>query len=116
MLLAIAWSQRTRLADNFVRDQITSRNIQASYEIDAIGLRTQRLKNIILGDPANPDLTAKMVEVDIIIGFGSPTIRSVRANGVRVRGQYRGGKFSFGEIDKFLDPTSKEPFSFRISA
>ena len=112
VLLAVAWWQRYRLADNFVRDQITNRDIKASYQIDEIGLRTQRLKNVVLGDPANPDLTAKEVEVDIIIGFGTPTIRAVRATGVRLRGQYLGDKLSFGELDKFLDPTSKEPFSF----
>lgn len=112
MLLAIAWWQRNRLADNLVRDQIASRNIKANYQIDEIGLRTQRLRNVVLGDPANPDLTAKVVEVDIIIGFGTPTIRAVRATGVRIRGQYVGEKLSFGELDKFMDPTSKEPFAF----
>jgi translocation and assembly module TamB len=112
VLLAVAWWQRYRLADNFVRDQITSRGIKATYEIDEIGLRTQRLKNVVLGDPANPDLTAKVVEVDIVIGFGTPTIRAVRATGVRLRGQYLGDKLSFGELDKFMDPASKEPFAF----
>ena len=112
VLLAIAWWQRYRLADNFVKDQITSRDINASYEIDEIGLRTQRLKNVVLGDPANPDLTAKVVEIDIIIGFGTPTIRAVRATGVRLRGQYLGDKLSFGELDKFMDPKSTEPFTF----
>ena len=112
VLLAIAWWQRYRLADNFVRDQITSRGITASYQIDEIGLRTQRLKNVVLGDPANPDLTAKIVEVDIIIGFGAPAIRTVRATGVRLRGQYLGDKLSFGELDKFMDPKSTEPFTF----
>ena len=112
VLLAIAWWQRYRLADNFVRDQITSRDITASYEIDEIGLRTQRLKNVVLGDPANPDLTAKEVEIDIIIGFGTPTIRAVRATGVRLRGQYLGDRLSFGELDKFMDPKSTEPFAF----
>ncbi len=111
-LLTIAWWQRYRLADNFVQDQIASRDITASYEIDEIGLRTQRLKNVVLGDPANPDLTAKVVEIDVIIGFGTPTIRAVRASGVRLRGQYLSDKLSFGELDKFMDPTSKEPFTF----
>ena len=112
VLLAVAWWQRYRLADNLVRDQIASRDITASYEIDEIGLRTQRLRNVVLGDPANPDLTAKVVELDIIIRFGTPTIRAVRASGVRLYGQYRGDALSFGELDKFTDPTSKEPFAF----
>ena len=112
VLLAIAWWQRYRLADNFVQDQIISRDIKATYELDEIGLRTQRLKNVVLGDPANPDLTAKVVEIDVVIGFGTPTIRAVRASGVRLRGQYLGDKLSFGELDKFMDPKSTEPFTF----
>jgi translocation and assembly module TamB len=111
VLLAIAWWQRNQLAESFVRDQIAKRDIKASFEIDEIGFRTQRLKNVVLGDPANPDLTAKIVEIDAAIGFGTPTIRAVRANGVRLRGQYLGGKLSFGELDKFQDPNSKEPFA-----
>ena len=111
-LLTVAWWQRYRLADNFVQDQIASRDITASYQIDEIGLRTQRLKNVVLGDPANPDLTAKVVEIDVIIGFGTPTIRALRASGVRLRGQYLGDKLSFGELDKFMDPKSTEPFEF----
>ena len=116
LLLAVAWWQRYRLADNLVRDQIASRDIKASYEIDEIGLRTQRLRNVVLGDPANPDLTAKIVEVDIIIGFGTPTIRAVRASGVRIRGQYIGDKLSFGELDKFMDPRARSRLRSLISA
>ncbi len=112
LLLAIAWWQRTQLADSLVRDQIDRRDVRASYAIDEIGLRTQRFKNVVLGDPANPDLTATEIEVDLIIGFGTPTIRSVRVNGLRLRGRYEDGKLRFGELDKFLDPNSKEPFAF----
>lgn len=111
IMLAIAWFQRFRLADDLIRDQLTSRNVRASYEIDAIGFRTERLKNVVLGDPANPDLTARVVEVDVALGFGVPTIRAVRAEGVRLRGRVVDGKLSLGELDKFQDPDSKEPFA-----
>jgi translocation and assembly module TamB len=111
ILLAIAWMQRFRLADDLIRDQLQSQGVRATYQIDEIGLRTERLKNVVLGDPANPDLTAKLVEVDVALGLGTPTIRAVRASGVRLRGRIINGTLSFGELDKFRDPLSKEPFA-----
>lgn len=111
ILLAIAWWQRHSIADDLIRGQLEDRNVRASYLIDSIGLRTQRLKNVVLGDPKNPDLTAREVEVDVAIGFGTPTIRAVRAEGVRLRGRIVDGKLSLGELDKFMDPNSKEPFT-----
>jgi translocation and assembly module TamB len=110
LLLAFAWMQRFKLADDLIRDQLRDANVRASYDIDEIGFRTERLKNLVLGDPANPDLTARVVEIDVAIGFGAPTIRAVRADGVRLRGRVVDGKLSFGELDKFTDPASKEPF------
>lgn len=111
ILLAIAWAQRFKLADDLIRSQLRETGVRASYEIDEIGFRTERLKNVVLGDPANPDLTARVVEIEVAIGFGTPTIRAVRAEGVRLRGRLVDGKLSFGELDKFADPASKEPFA-----
>jgi translocation and assembly module TamB len=110
ILLAIAWWQRFKIADDLIRDQLDTAGVNATYQIEEIGFRTQRLKNIVLGDPKNPDLTAREVEIDLAIGFGTPAIRAIRANGVRLRGRYSDGKLSFGELDKFRDPDSKEPF------
>jgi translocation and assembly module TamB len=111
VLLAIVWWQRFRIADDLVRDQLDTAGVRASYTIDAIGFRTQRLKNVVLGDPANPDLTAREVEVDVALGFGAPEIRAVRADGVRLRGRFADGKLSFGELDKFRDTDSTEAFA-----
>jgi translocation and assembly module TamB len=112
ILLGIAYWQRISLANRVVRDQLGKYDVPVSYSIKEIGLRTQRLENIVIGDPANPDLTAKLVEVDVSIGFTGATIKQVRASGVRVRGRYTGDTISFGALDKFRDPTSKKPFEF----
>lgn len=111
VLLAIGWFQRERFADNLIRDQLDQAGVRASYDVAEIGLRTQRLENLVLGDPKNPDLTARVVEIDLAIGFGTPTVRAIRAEGVRLKGRLVDGKLSFGELDKFMDPTSKEPFT-----
>lgn len=112
LLLAIAYWQRNSIADRFVEQELSSRGVKASYTIEEIGLRTQRLRDVVIGDPAAPDLTAKLVDVDVSLNFSGATLRDVRATGVRVRGRYADGKLSFGELDKFTDPTSKEPFDW----
>jgi translocation and assembly module TamB len=112
ILLAIAWWQRNSIADRFVENELQSRGVRATYTIDNIGLRTQRIRDLVIGDPANPDLTAKLVEIDVALNFSGASMRDVRATGVKVRGRYTNGKLSFGELDKFADPNSKEPFEW----
>jgi translocation and assembly module TamB len=109
VLLAFAWWQRATIADRFIRDELEKTGVRASYTIEDIGLRTQRLSNVVLGDPANPDFKAKSVEIDLIIGFGQPAVEAVRANGVRLNGRFADGKLYLGELDKFRDMESKEP-------
>ena len=112
IMLAIAYWQRNSIADRFVKRELESRGVRATYTIEEIGLRTQRLRNVVIGDSANPDLTAKLVEIDVSLNFSGATMRDVRASGVRVKGRYVDGKLSFGELDKFADPTSTEPFDW----
>lgn len=110
LLGGVAWWQRVHIAERFVQNELDQRGVRATYEIRDIGLRTQRLRNVVIGDPKNPDLTAKLIELDVALNFSGVTPRAVRAEGVRVRGRYDGTKFSFGELDKFGDPKSKKPF------
>jgi len=109
-LIIFAWLQRTTIADRFVQDELALRGIKARYTIDTVGLRTQRIRNLVIGNPARPDLTAKWVEVDVAINFSGASVRDVRADGVMLRGRYDDGKLSFGELDKFADLASSEPF------
>ena len=111
LLLAYAWWKRIDIADSFVRDYFEKNGVRASYEIEDIGFRTQRIRNVVLGDPAKPDLTAKRVEIDLAIGFGTPTLREIRANGVRLKGRFADGKLYLGELDKVRDMESKEPIT-----
>jgi translocation and assembly module TamB len=110
ILVGIAWWQRISIADRFVQRELDARNVRASYEISQIGVRTQQIRNLVIGDPANPDLTARLVEVDVAINFSGAALRDVRAYDVSLKGRYDGKRLSFGELDKFADPASKEPF------
>ncbi len=111
ILLAIVWWQRVNIAERLIRDQLAETDVRASYKIEDIGFRTQRLTNVVIGDPANPDLTARLVEINLNIGFGTPQIRSIWAEGLRVNGRFADGKLYLGELDKFRDMDSKEPFA-----
>lgn len=111
LLLGFAWWKRVDIADNFVRDYLETHDVRATYEIEDIGLRTQRIRNVVLGDPADPDLTAKSIDIDLAIGFGAPALRGIRADGVRMKGRFAGGRLYLGELDKMRDPESKEPVS-----
>lgn len=112
ILLLIAWWQRDSIADRFVQNELEARGVKATYKIDQVGFRTQRIRDLVVGDPANPDLIAKLVEVDVALNFSGANLRDVRADGVKLRGRYANGKLSFGELDKFADPESKEPFEW----
>ena len=112
ILLVFAWSQRNSIADRFVQNAFAERGIKASYKIDTIGFRTQRIRDLVIGDAARPDLTARLVEIDVALNFSGANLRDVRADGVTLHGRYVNGKLSFGELDKFRDPTSAEPFEW----
>jgi translocation and assembly module TamB len=112
LIIALIYVNRIDLASDFTQDVLKDYGVKAKFDIKEIGLRTQRIENVVIGDPANPDLTLKWAEIDIGLNFSGATPRDVRASGVRIRGQYKDGKLSFGELDKFRDPTNKKPFEF----
>ena len=62
ILIAVAavWVARKPIANNVVASELKKRGVRASYDLDRIGLRTQQVSNLVIGDPANPDLTAKV--------------------------------------------------------
>lgn len=108
--LAIAWLNREAIAHNVIADALESRGIEASYEIASIGPDRQILHNIVVGDPARPDLTIDWAMVSIKPRLGVPRIGSVRLVRPRLYGSYRGGVLSFGALDPLLFAESDEPF------
>ncbi len=102
LALGALWVQRAPIAENLINRELAARDVQMRYRVAAIGPRTQRIENVVLGDPLRPDLTARWIEVDIAFGGLTPRVAHVRAGGVRLRGRYQDGKLSLGELDKFL--------------
>jgi translocation and assembly module TamB len=109
-IAVILWLQRIAISETLIEQELADRGISATYKIEAIGVRTQRLTNLVVGKGKIPDLTAKSLEITLDWGWRGPVIQSVSGEGVRLHGKYQDGKVSFGELDKFSDPESKEPF------
>lgn len=105
------WMAREPIADRFIREQLDSRGVPARYTIDQIGFRTERLRDLVIGDPARPDLTAKLVEVRLGYGFGGPYVSAIHADGVRLYGRVVDGRVSLGSLDRFRDPADTSPFA-----
>ncbi len=110
-MLAYLWHQRFAIADDFVQKNLKEYNVKASYKIESIGLRTQRITNLVIGDPKKPDMTVRALEVDLKIDFSGVSIQWVRAKNALINGKVDGkGNLDFGELNKFRDPDSKQPF------
>lgn len=105
------WVQRKPIASEFINRELRSRSVPASYTVADIGLRRQRLENIVIGNPAKPDLTADWAEVDVVLGLHGPHIRAVRAGGVRLRGRLEDGQLRMGFVDRLLPEPSGAPFA-----
>lgn len=106
----ILWANRERIADNVIAAELESRGIPASYEIETIAGRHQVLRDIVIGDPAGPDLTIERAEVILRYGFGLPEIAELRLTRPRLYGTYLDGKLSFGTLDPLIFAGGEEPF------
>ncbi len=104
------WLARERLADRIFAGQITSLGLPATYEIESIGAAEQVLNNIVIGDPIRPDLTIERAVIEIEPALGVPVVSKITLISPRLYGSYRGGKVSFGSLDKLLFTGSKEKF------
>lgn len=100
--VTLLWLTRDRIADNVIAGQLRQMGVPGTYRIDSIGPRRQVLSNIVIGDPAHPDLTIERVEVEIAPRFGFPEIGRVTLVRPRLYGAVRQGKLSFGSLDKAL--------------
>ncbi|MEH6756394.1 MAG: YdbH domain-containing protein [Parasphingorhabdus sp.] len=107
----ILWFSRIIIADNFVRSELDKLGIEASYDIEDIGFRKQIIRNLVIGDPSAPDLTADLVEIGNSLNTDGAGINWVFARGVKVFGRLKDGKLSFGALDKFSDPEDDSPLA-----
>ncbi len=102
LLMGAAWLSRVHIAQLIVDRELARRHIPATFTVADLGFNRQRLRHVVIGDPAQPDLVADWVELDTKLGFGSAELGAVRAGRVRVRGRLVNGRLSLGRIDALL--------------
>lgn len=98
----LLWIERERIADNFIADQLEDMGIPATYEVASIGPRRQVLRNVVVGDPARPDLTIEEVEVRLRYRIGMPQIASLKLVRPRLQGRVGPDGLSFGTLDRLI--------------
>jgi len=108
----VLWIWRKPIAENVLEDELASKGVQATYRIERIGLHNQRISNVVIGDPRNPDLVARHALIQMRFKWnGSIQVYRIAARGVRLNGRIlKNGRVSWGQIDKLLPPPSGKPF------
>ncbi|MEM7690762.1 MAG: exoprotein, partial [Pseudomonadota bacterium] len=101
---AYLWLSRERIAGDLIDDYLAQTGLEASYDIVSIGPQRQVIANVVIGNPASPDLTIDRVSVDVAYGFGAPGVGAVTLDRPRLYGEYRDGALTFGALDPLLFP------------
>lgn len=109
LALGAAWLSRERIAGNVIESQLEANGVTATYEIERIGGRRQVIRNVVVGDPARPDLTVERAEVRLIHRLGTPRIGRITLINPRLYGRLVNGRVSFGTLDKLIYRDTGEP-------
>nr|WP_246347058.1 YdbH domain-containing protein [Sphingomonas jinjuensis] len=105
------WIERRPIASRFIDDTLAAKGVPARYRIEALAPGRQRLTNVVIGDPARPDLVADWIETRTGFGFDGPRLVGVRAGRVRVSARLVDGRVSLGSLDRLMGPPSGKPFT-----
>ncbi|WP_292930038.1 YdbH domain-containing protein [Novosphingobium sp. PASSN1] len=103
-LAAGLWSAREQIAQRLIDRQLTQMGLPGRYAIQTIGADRQVLRDLVIGDPAHPDLTIARAELRLSYGLLGPRIGQIILDKPRLYGTYRQGKLSFGALDSLLFP------------
>lgn len=109
LILALGWFNRESIVDRIVSGQLKDLGLPGRYTIESAGASRQVLTNIVIGDPAHPDLTVEKAVVEIEPRLGLPTVGKVTLVRPRLWGTVKDAKASFGSLDKVLFAKSEKP-------
>src|SRR3982750_657715 len=109
--IAAVWIERRPIATHYLRGEFDRRGVTATSHLDRVGLRTQEVHDLVIGDPRRPDLVARHAIIQMRLKWdGSFEVYRVFARGVRLRGRLIHGKVSWGQIDRLMPPPTNKPF------
>ena len=83
------WGARKPIATRVIDGELRKRGVVARYDVADLGIGRQRLTNVVIGNPAAPDLVADWLEAETRVGLDGASIVGVRAGHVRLRGRLR---------------------------
>ncbi|WP_174285998.1 YdbH domain-containing protein [Sphingomonas bacterium] len=109
--LLLLWIDRKPIAEGYIARTLAAAGVPARYTLAALGPGHQRLTNVVIGDPARPDLVADWIETETAIGFGGARVTGLRVGHVRLRGTVVRGRVSLGTIDRLLPAGSGQRFA-----
>ena len=107
----VLWSVRKPVAERWIDRTLAADGVPARYTLADLGLGRQRLTNVVIGDPAHPDLVADWIETETGIGFSGAELAGVRIGRSRLRARLAKGRVSFGSLDRLLPAASGKPFA-----
>jgi hypothetical protein len=113
LALLILWLMRKQIASDYIDRELERRGVHATYRVKHVGFGWERIDDLVLGDPMDPDLTARTVEIQLSWGFRKPRVVLIVGRGVRLRGELTGGALHFGEVDR-LFPLKAKGGPFRL--
>lgn len=102
LVLLAGWLAREQIANRIIAGKLEDLGLPATYKIERIGTDLHILTDVVIGDPAHPDLTIERAEIRTELTFGLPTIGGVTLVKPRLHGTVAGGKVSFGALDKLI--------------
>ena len=111
MVGVAAWLQRRTIARGFVDRELARRGVPARYEIEQLSPWRQRLVNVSIGDPRDPDLVADWIELRTSLYPWRAEVLVAKAGKVRAKGRIVNGALSLGSLDRLLPPPSGKPFA-----
>ena len=108
LVVAFVWIQRRPIATHYLKREFQRRGVTATYHLDRVGLRTQQVSNLVIGDPRHPDLVARFAQIETRLKWnGSFEVYRIVARGVRLRGRLVHGKRQLGP-DRQADAAAEQ--------
>ena len=95
LALGAAWLSRERIAGDIIEGQLEAYGIPATYKIERIGGRRQVVRDVVVGNPKQPDLTVERAEVRIVYRLGTPRIGRITLINPRLYGRLANGRVSY---------------------
>ncbi|MGB3752974.1 MAG: YdbH domain-containing protein [Parerythrobacter sp.] len=106
LAVVAAWLARDWLASGVIDEKLAALDLPATYDVERIGPGEQVLTDIVIGDPARPDLT--MARMRVALGWNwrtilsGPTVGRVTVDKARLFGAVDEDGISFGSLDPLL--------------